>query len=233
MLVGYARVSTGDQLHDLQLKALKAAGCEKIFTETVSGAARERPELERALTFARKGDVLTVWKLDRLGRSLIDLLLLLERLEHSEVELRSVTEAAIDTTSPHGRALFGMAGVFAQWERDMNRQRTMAGLAAARARGAKPGRKFILTPEQERQVAALHAAEIPPREICRQFNIGRRTMWRTIVRVADRDREQRRLAKVELERAAAAGAAARDVSRDQRDQRDQRNQRNQRDQQAG
>jgi DNA invertase Pin-like site-specific DNA recombinase len=208
MLVGYARVSTLDQSHNLQTDALKRAGCDRIFTETISGASRHRPELEKALAFARKSDVLVVWKLDRLGRSTVDLLLLLERLHANEIELRSLTETVIDTTSPLGKAIFAVAAVFSQLERDNLRQRVLEGKAASRARGVKDGRPLRLSPEQERQVVTLHeSGKIPVREICRQFNIGRRTMWRTIVRVADRDRVKR-----EADRLAAAERIERDLA---------------------
>lgn len=191
MLVGYARVSTLDQNHDIQTDALKAAGCERIFAEKISGAVRHLPELERAVAFCRKDDVLCVWKIDRLGRTFRGIVQTMEDLRDKGVHIRSLTQG-IDSSTEGGRIVFVVFSIFAEVERINIRERAMAGQAKVRAMGIKVGRKLRLTPEQERQVATLHAAEIPPKEICRQFNIGRRTMWRTIVRVADRDREARR-----------------------------------------
>ncbi len=193
MLVGYARVSTADQDDEIQTRALKEAGCERIFTETISGAARELPELQRTVAFLRTNDFLCVWKIDRLGRTFRGIVNIVEELRDKGVHIRSLTQG-IDTSTEGGRILFAVFGMAAEIERTNIRERAMAGQAKVRALGIKVGRKLRLTPEQERQVAALHAADIPPKEICGQFNIGRRTMWRTIVRVADRDREARRRA---------------------------------------
>lgn len=190
MLVGYARVSTLDQDDEIQTQALTAAGCERIFTETISGAARELPELQRAVAFLRKNDFLCVWKIDRLGRTFRGIVNVVEELRDKGVHIRSLTQG-IDTSTEGGRILFAVFGMAAEIERTNIRERAMAGQAKVRAMGIKVGRKCRLSPEQERQVATLHASEIPPKEICRQFNIGRRTMWRTIVRVADREREAR------------------------------------------
>src|SRR5690606_14463326 len=133
MLIGYARVSTQDQNPELQHDALTQAGCEKIFTEKVSGAKRERPELQAALQYMRPGDMLVVWKLDRLARSLKQLIETVEELEQHQIGFRSLTEA-IDTTSPGGRLIFHIFAALAEFERSMIRERTTAGLAAARAR---------------------------------------------------------------------------------------------------
>src|SRR5919202_1797568 len=137
MLVGYARVSTQDQNPELQLDALQQAGCERVFVEKASGAQRDRPELKAALDFMRgKGDVLVVWKLDRLARSLKQLIETVEDLERRGIGFRSLTEQ-IDTTSPGGRLVFHIFGAMAEFARSIIRERTRAGLDAARARGAR------------------------------------------------------------------------------------------------
>src|SRR6266542_4872487 len=145
MDVGYARVSTLEQNLDLQKDALTKAGCERIFTDRISGAKSERPGLTDALSFVRKGDVLVVWKLDRLGRSLQQLIETVTGLATRGIEFRSLTEQ-IDTTTPGGKLIFHIFGSLAEFERDLIRQRTMAGLAAARARGRAGGRPTTMTP---------------------------------------------------------------------------------------
>ena len=144
MLVGYARVSTQDQNPELQLDALKGAGCEKVFEEKASGAKRDRPELAAALSFMRKSDTLVVWKLDRLARSLKQLMETVEDLSARGVGFRSLTEA-IDTTTSGGRLVFHIFGALAEFERGIIRERTTAGLEAARARGRVGGRPKSLT----------------------------------------------------------------------------------------
>jgi len=140
MLIGYARVSTDDQDTAAQVAALKAAGCERIYREKASGGRWDRPELHRLLDQMRKGDVLVVWKLDRLSRSLRDVLTIMERLRDSEAGFRSLTEA-IDTTTAAGRMMMQMVGVFAEFERAMLKERTKAGLDAAREEGRIGGRR--------------------------------------------------------------------------------------------
>ena len=142
MLLGYARVSMHDQNLDLQKDALKGASCEKIFLDEISGSTKHRPGLERALDSLREGDTLIVWRLDRLGRSLKDLIELVGQLERKGVALRSLQEAN-DTTSPGGKLIFHVFGALAEFERNLIRERTQAGLAAARARGRKGGRPKI------------------------------------------------------------------------------------------
>lgn len=138
-LVAYARVSTEDQNLDLQTDALKAAGCTKIFVEHASGANRERPQLAKALAYCRKGDVFTVWKMDRAARSVKHLIEIVEDLKARGVEFRSLNDN-IDTTTAAGNLMFHIMGAFAEFERNVIRERTMAGLAAARARGRIGGR---------------------------------------------------------------------------------------------
>src|SRR5262245_40582214 len=139
MLVGYARVSTQDQTLDLQKDALHKVGCSRIFTDMASGAQVDRPGLEEALAFMREGDTLVVWRLDRLGRSLKHLLETVARLEEHKVGFKSLTEN-IDTTTSGGRLIFHVFGALAEFERELIRERTRAGLAAARARGRLGGR---------------------------------------------------------------------------------------------
>lgn len=154
MLIGYARVSTNDQDLALQLDALKAAGCERIFEEKASGAKEDRPELARLFDHARKGDVLVVWKLDRLARSLKQLVLVLEDLGKRGVGFRCLAPA-IDTTTPEGRLLYSITGAFAEFERAIIQQRTRAGLKAALARGRKGGRPKALSPDDLIKARAL------------------------------------------------------------------------------
>lgn len=154
MLIGYARVSTADQRPELQLDALRAAGCEQIFEERISGVVRDRPELTQCLRTLRAGDTLVVWRLDRLGRSLKDLVETITGLQDRGVVFRSLTEA-IDTTTSGGKLIFHIFASLAEFERSIIRERTNAGLAAARARGRKGGRKPKLTQADARKAAAM------------------------------------------------------------------------------
>ena len=143
MLIGYARVSTQDQNLDLQVEALEKNGCDKIYQEIVSGIKAERKTLNEALSYLRTGDTLVVWRLDRLGRSLKQLIELINSLQERYVGFKSVVEA-IDTTTPTGQFFFHITGAFAELERNLIRERTRAGLASARARGRKGGRPKAL-----------------------------------------------------------------------------------------
>ena len=154
MLIGYARVSSNDQDTAAQVATLKAAGCERIFREQASGGRWDRPELHRLLDQLRKGDVLVVWKLDRLSRSLRDVLIIMERLAEAEAGFRSLTEA-IDTTTPAGRMMMQMVGAFAEFERAMLRERTKAGLEAAREEGRIGGRRPKLSPQQQAEIRKM------------------------------------------------------------------------------
>src|SRR5664279_770649 len=145
-LLGYARVSTDDQDASLQVDALKAAGCIKVFTDKASGALASRPQLDRMLDHLRPGDIVVVWRLDRLGRSLKNLIALVEDLAEKGVGFRSLTES-IDTTTANGKLFFSIMGALAEFERDLVRERTMAGLEAARARGRVGGRPAKMTPD--------------------------------------------------------------------------------------
>src|SRR4030081_3117353 len=154
MLIGYARVSTNEQDTRAQSSALKTAGCERIFREKAPGGRWNRPELQRLLDQLRKGDVLVVWKLDRLSRSLRDVLTIMERLAEAKAGFRSLTEE-IDTTTPAGRMMMQMVGSFAEFERAMLRERTKAGLEAARKEGRIGGRPPKLTPQQQQEIVKL------------------------------------------------------------------------------
>jgi DNA invertase Pin-like site-specific DNA recombinase len=150
MIIGYARVSTDDQNTDAQVEALRAAGCEKIVTETASGGRWDRPELQALLKFLRKGDILVVWKLDRLSRSLKDLLSIMEQLAKLDAGFRSITES-LDTTTAAGELMLHIVAAFAQFERSLIRERTKAGLAIARREGRVGGRRSALNPAQQRR----------------------------------------------------------------------------------
>lgn len=154
MLVGYARVSTQDQGTAVQVAALRAAGCEEIYREKASGRRWDRPKLQELLTHLRKGDVVVVWKLDRLSRSLRNVLTLMERIQECKAGFRSLTEA-IDTTTPAGRMMMQMVGGFAEFERAMLKERTQAGLAAARTEGRIGGRPPKLKPQQRAEIVKL------------------------------------------------------------------------------
>ena len=154
MHIGYARVSTGEQNLDLQTDALKEEGCERVFTDELSGATAERPGLHKAMDFAREGDVLVVWRLDRFGRSLKDLISKVETLKDKGVQFKSLKEN-LDTTSSAGRLQVHIFGALAEFERDLNRERTMAGLRAARSRGRTGGRPRALSDEDLPEVQAL------------------------------------------------------------------------------
>ena len=154
MLLGYARVSTNDQETATQVAALKAAGCERTYREKASGGRWDRPELHRLLDQIRKGDVLVVWKLDRLSRSLRDVLAIMDRLSEAGAGFRSLTEA-IDTTTPAGRMMMQMVGAFAEFERMMLRERTKAGLDSARREGRVGGRPPKLSPQQQAEIVRM------------------------------------------------------------------------------
>lgn len=177
MKIGYARVSTDDQNPDLQLSALKGAGCERIFTDTATGATTKRPELTRCLVALGAGDTLAVWKLDRLGRSLGDLIVLMDDLKARGVAFQSLTES-IDTTTPTGRAMWQMVGILAELERSLIQERTKAGRAAAMARGVKMGRKPKLTAQQVAHARKLLEQDEPHDKVAKSLGVSRRTLYR-------------------------------------------------------
>ena len=176
MLIGYARVSSEEQKLDLQRQALRDAGCERIFEETAGGAA-ERPSLREAMAQLRAGDTLVVWRLDRLGRSLKDLIAHAESLRTQGVGLRSLKES-IDTDSSTGQLVFHIFGALAEFERALIRERTRAGLAAARARGRVGGRRKRLGEEQRRHAVELYRSrQRTVKEICALVGISRSTLY--------------------------------------------------------
>lgn len=185
MKLGYARVSTDEQETHLQTDALKGAGCDRIYEEKASGAKVDRPELMRLLDNARKGDVVIVWKMDRLGRSLLHLIETVNLLNARGVQLRSLTENLIDTTSPSGKMVFGIFGLMAEFERDMLRQRTNAGLAAARKRGRVGGRpKSIDVADLKKARVMLASGDYTKTEVAAELGVSRHTLWRELAREA-------------------------------------------------
>lgn len=156
MLVGYMRVSTNEQNLALQRDALKAAGCERLYDDTCSGSVTERPGLTKALDHMRAGDALVVWKLDRIGRSLSHVVELVDGLQAKGIGLKVLT-GGIDTTTSTGRLVFGIFATLAEFERDLIRERTMAGLAAARARGRNGGRPRLMTRAKLKTAMAMMA----------------------------------------------------------------------------
>ncbi len=177
-LVGYARVSTQDQNADLQQDALSGAGCEKVFTDKASGAQADRPQLEAALSYLREGDVLVVWRLDRLGRSLKHLITVVSDLEDRDVGFRSLTES-IDTTTSAGKLIFHVFAALAEFERGLIRERTKSGLEAARARGRKGGRKPSLSPKKIEVARKMYAdGDSTVAEIAKVLGVSRATIYR-------------------------------------------------------
>src|SRR5215510_4205943 len=179
MKIGYCRVSTDDQNPDMQLAALKRAGCKKIFTDKATGVHVKRPELAKCLKALKASDILVVWKLDRLGRSLRDLIGLLDDLKARGVGFRSVTES-IDTATPTGRAMWQMVGILAELERSLIQERTKAGRAAAKARGVKMGRKPKLSPQQVAHARQLREQGQRARQIGQLLKVSERTVERAL-----------------------------------------------------
>jgi DNA invertase Pin-like site-specific DNA recombinase len=178
VLVGYARVSTPEQRLDLQRDALTKAGCERVFEDVVSGAQAERPGLAAALAFARPGDTLAVWKLDRLGRSLPHLIEAVSALRARQIGFRSLQES-LDTTTSGGKLVFHVFAALAEFERDLIRERTRAGLNAARARGRKGGRPRVMDARQVAMAVALYQdTKHTPQEICAVLRISKTTLYR-------------------------------------------------------
>ena len=175
-LIGYARVSTAEQDTALQTDALQKAGCERIFTDTASGAKTDRPGLAEALAYLREMDVLVVWRLDRLGRSLAHLIETIGALEARGVGFRSLTEN-IDTTTPGGRLIFHVFGALGQFERDLIRERTRAGLSAAAARGRKGGRKLVVTADKLQRAREHLANGLNVREAAVRLKVGKTALY--------------------------------------------------------
>ena len=189
MLIGYARVSTHEQTFDLQQDALKQAGCQQIYTDIASGAQSERKGLQEALHYLREGDVLAVWRLDRLGRSLKDLIETITALEERSIGFRSLSEN-IDTTTSGGKLVFHVFGALAEFERDLIRERTKAGLAAARARGRRGGRPKASSFNTDKKVSLAQSLYEDKNnsiaDICATLRVSRSTLYRYL-KVGSRD----------------------------------------------
>ncbi|MBS0212571.1 MAG: recombinase family protein [Proteobacteria bacterium] len=180
--IGYARVSTDDQRMDLQRDALRVAGCATVYADTASGKDASRPELEHCRKALRQGDVLVVWRLDRLGRSLADLVQIVTELEQHGVGFESLTEK-IDTTNASGKLIFHLFAALAEFERNLIRERTRAGLAAARARGRNGGRRRVLSPKDVQHIKVLvRDPSVTMRDITDRFGVGRATVYRALKR---------------------------------------------------
>lgn len=180
MLIGYARVSTDDQNMDLQRDALQAAGCGKIFEDQISGSKTERPGLQAVLQFARPGDTLVIWRLDRLSRSLRDLIEMFKLLESNSIGLKSLQES-IDTTSSSGMLIFHLFGALAEFERNLTRERTNAGLQAARARGRKGGRPKVLNKDKQALAVQLYnEKKHTVAQICTLMGVSKPTLYKYI-----------------------------------------------------
>jgi DNA invertase Pin-like site-specific DNA recombinase len=180
MKIGYARVSTDEQNLALQLDALKVAGCEAIFEDQgISGAAKSRPGLDQALAAIKAGDVLVVWKLDRLGRSLGHLIQVIAELGKKRVGFRSLSES-IDTETAGGRLVFHMMGALAEFERSLIAERTRAGMKAAKARGGRVGRRKALTPAQLDHAALLIEQGESVAQVARSLRVGRSTLYEAL-----------------------------------------------------
>jgi DNA invertase Pin-like site-specific DNA recombinase len=180
MFIGYARVSTDDQNLNLQRDALEKANCEQIYTDTVSGTKARRPGLEQALSHLRAGDTLVVWRLDRLGRSLRHLIDTVTELQEKGIGFKSLQEN-IDTTTSGGKLVFHIFGALAEFEREIIKERTQAGLQSARARGRQGGRPKVLTEKQVQMLRQLAAdKDHSVDEICKTLGIGRTTFYRYV-----------------------------------------------------
>jgi DNA invertase Pin-like site-specific DNA recombinase len=182
MLVGYTRVSTQDQNPDLQKDALLKAGCERLFTDVASGAQASRDGLNQALNFVRQGDTLVVWKLDRLGRSLKHLIEIVTALQTRRIGFRSLQEN-IDSTTSGGKLVFHVFGALAEFERDLIRERTQAGLTAARARGRRGGRPRSMNQKQVTMASTLlKDPHTTIADVCKTLQISRATLYRYLPR---------------------------------------------------
>ncbi len=191
-LLGYARVSTADQAPELQLDELRHAGCARIWTDHATGSRADRPELAKLLDHMRAGDTLIVWRFDRLARSLSELIKIANRLQERDVGLRSLRED-IDTTTAGGRLIFHVFGALAEFEAALIRERTNAGLAAARARGRRGGRKPVMTPGK--LTAARHMLadrEQTVEEVAQVLGVSRATLYRALGKHVDKGDELRR-----------------------------------------
>ncbi len=188
MLIGYARVSTMDQNLDLQVDALNQIGCKQIFTDKITGTKFDRPELNELKKILRKDDIVVVWKLDRMGRGLRDLINLMKEFEDKGIGFKSLTEG-IDTTTTAGKLVFHIFGALAEFERSLIVERTQAGLKAGRARGKVGGRPSKLTIEQKDLVRKMHAdITIPLSTICDTFKISKQTIYNVVGKEVEKEK---------------------------------------------
>lgn len=176
-LIGYARVSTPEQRLDMQTEALQAAGCQRVFTDVASGAKADRPGLDKALAYLREGDTLVVWKIDRLGRSVSHLVQIIEGLRDRSIAFRSLNDAALDTTTPNGRLMFNLFAILADFERELIRERTKAGLASARARGRSGGRRPVVTAAKLERANKLMGQGLTVREAAAAIKVGKTALY--------------------------------------------------------
>jgi len=179
MIIGYSRVSTNEQNLSLQIDALKKADCEKIYEDKMSGSKNDRPGLIQAIEMLRKGDTLVVWKLDRLGRSLKNLITLIGELEERGIHFRSVTDS-IDTSTPAGRFFFHMMASLAQMEKELIQERTRAGLEAARKQGIVGGRRRVMTESKLKSAKKLLKAGALPKDVAQDLGVSLATLYRWI-----------------------------------------------------
>lgn len=179
MLIGYARVSTQDQSLNLQLDALTKSGCQEVFEDQVSGSKEKREGLDKLLKFVRRGDTVVVWKLDRLGRSLKHLIELIQLFNDKGVGFKSLQEN-IDTTTASGKLFLHIFGALAEFEKELIRERTIAGLKSAAERGRKGGRPRVMDEKKIQQAQALHKSEIPIAEICKTLGVSKGTLYRNL-----------------------------------------------------
>jgi DNA invertase Pin-like site-specific DNA recombinase len=190
MQIGYARVSTDNQHTENQIAMLKKAGCKRIFEETASGGRWERPELQDCLKHLREGDVLVVWKLDRLSRSLSDLLRILEKVDKAGASFKSLTET-LDTSGPCGRLMMNMLGSFNQFEREIIKERTKLGLERARSNGRIGGGRYKLSATQQAEaIKMIRSGDKTQSEIAELFNVDRSTISRMMTEVRLKEQEK-------------------------------------------
>ncbi|MFT0549139.1 recombinase family protein [Allopusillimonas ginsengisoli] len=188
-LIGYARVSTPEQRLDMQTEALEAAGCQCVFTDVASGAKADRPGLDKALAYLREGDTLVVWKIDRLGRSVSHLVQIIEGLRERGVAFRSLNDAALDTTTPNGRLMFNLFAILADFERELIRERTKAGLASARARGRSGGRRPVVTAAKLERANKLMGQGLTVREAAAAIKVGKTALYAALRENAEQTSE--------------------------------------------
>lgn len=176
-LIGYARVSTADQNMAMQIEALEAAGCHRIFSDVASGAKSNRPGLDEALAFMRPGDTLLVWKIDRLGRSTSHLVQIIEDLRERGIAFRSLNDPGMDTSTSTGKLIFGFFAMLADFERELIRERTKAGLASAKARGRSAGRRPVMTPAKLNRAQQLMSKGATVREAAAAIKVGKTALY--------------------------------------------------------